>query len=120
MDSAQIVKAIDQWLVDSRSYIIVGLIAIQFVLAVGAALRANVFEWKRLGDFYRSQVVPKLMGYLVLYVVLGSVNGVSEYVGNGLQWAAFAPLAVSLVASIAANFMAIFGVALPMKPDNPA
>jgi hypothetical protein len=104
---------IDAWLRDSRMYIILGLIVLQFVLAVAAALQTNTFDWKRLADFYRSAIVPKLLGYLALYVVLGSVAGLDNYVGQGLQWVAFAPLAASLVASVMTNFRAVFDTSLP-------
>ena len=37
---------------------LIGLILLDVVLGVAAALRIGVFNWRRLGQFYSSNVLP--------------------------------------------------------------
>lgn len=105
------------WMNDSRILVILGLILLDLVLGVGSALKHKVFEWRKLGDFYLTGVLPKLIGYIALHIVIDAVAGVDNIIGSGAQWAAFAVLVASLLGSIAANFKEIYGQELPL-PGN--
>jgi hypothetical protein len=111
----RIFPLIDAWLTDSRMYIILGLMIIQVVMAVAAAKKQNIFDWTKLGDFYQTSVIPMLLGYLVLYIVLGSIAGLDTFLGQGFQWVAFAPLATSLVMSIKDSVIIVYGNVLPKE-----
>lgn len=46
---------------------IIGLIVVDLGLGIALSIRENRFEWSRLADFYRSRVIPYIIGYLVLF-----------------------------------------------------
>ena len=102
------------WANDSRIIVILGLIALDLVLGVAAALKRKEFDWRKLGDFYLTTVTPKLIGYIALHIVIGTITGVDSYVADGAQWAAFALLTASILGSAAANFRDIYGQDLPL------
>ena len=108
---------VDAWAHDARIYIILALIALNFILAVAEALRTGTFEWARLADFYRKDVVPKLIGYLALDLIFRAVLGTESYIGDGAQVAAFGVLAASLVASVIAHLRGIYD-AWPVIPQE--
>lgn len=49
---------------------LVGLIVADVVLGVASAVKAGKFDWQRVADFYRSQVLPSLLGWLGVTVAL--------------------------------------------------
>lgn len=46
------------------------VIVLDFVLGVSVAIKDNKFEWSKLADFYRSTVVPSLIGWMVADILL--------------------------------------------------
>jgi hypothetical protein len=46
------------------------LIVVDLVFGVALALKQKRFEFKQLGDFYRSKVMPNLLGWIVIDIVL--------------------------------------------------
>jgi hypothetical protein len=87
----------------TQLYTILGLIALDFVLGVSAAIRKNEFDWAKLGEFYRTNVMPYGLGYFCLYIVFAYVPGLEGMVGEGLQWTAFGVLTGNLLGSISSN-----------------
>ena len=71
------------WANDSRIIVILGLIALDLVLGVAAALKRKEFDWRKLGDFYLTTVAPKLIGYIALHIVIGTIAGVDSYIAAG-------------------------------------
>ena len=53
---------------------IIGLIFLDLAIAVAAAVRSGTFDWRAIAAFYRSNVVPFIIGYLGL---LGAMEFVS-------------------------------------------
>jgi hypothetical protein len=109
-----------QFLTDDRTLLLLALIAVDLVTGVIAALRTGVFQWQRIADFYRTNVLPGLVGYLLVYV-LGSLNadrlpelrGVIELL---TQWVGAGLLVAALVASIGSNIRK--GQAVPLPPPG--
>lgn len=90
---------------DERTLILFGLIVVDLVVGIIAALRTGVFDPRSVGQFYRTNVVPYILGYLLVYVIslwgigalLGSVWGeVAATVGSG-------PAVINLSTSIIRN-----------------
>lgn len=102
---------------DERTLTLATLIALDLVLGVIAALRGGVFSFHAVGDFYRSNVVPYVLGYLVVYVV--SFLGVAALVGP--VWGEIAatvgvgPAVLNLGASIARNLVTIRTATTPVQ-----
>ncbi len=115
---AGIWEAVSAWAADSRVLIILALIALDLVLGVASALKRREFAWSALGDFYLTNVIPKLLGYIGLSIVIRTVAGIDSLLGEGAQWVAFGVLAASLVGSIGANFREIYEKDLPVSGDD--
>lgn len=97
---------------DTRLWFIVGLIVADVVTGIIAALRLGVFRWDKVFTFYRTMVVPAVLGYLVLvwlpdHLVLRP-DGISdtivrEVLGMLAQTFGVSVVYASLVASIIDN-----------------
>jgi len=103
----ELLATVDRFFRDARLYVILGLIGLDVVLGVAAALKTGVFDWHKLGDFYKTMVAPYVLGYLALYVtfqllpdVVGMVGEVGNVAGEVMVTVAFATIAANLVASI--------------------
>jgi hypothetical protein len=91
---------------------ILALIGADLIAGVGAAVKSKVFEWRRLADFYGSNVVPLTLGYLAVWLVakFAVVDLLGDYgaiASDGFIWAAWLAIVASLVGSIVANLKTI-------------
>lgn len=90
------------------------LILIDVVLGIAAALKAGVFEWGRLAEFYKTNVVPYLIGYMALYVAIGyivppdSLGGIGDPINEAAVILAWATLTLTLLSSIRKNFAYLY------------
>lgn len=95
---------------------LIGLIVLDLVLGVAAALRTGTFEFGKLGNFYKTNVIPYVLGYLAFYVVVSYVipvealGDLGEPINEAAVTLAWATLVGSLVSSIAKNFTALYKV----------
>jgi len=99
--------AVDRFFQDARLYVVLGLIGLDVILGIAAALKTGEFDWHRLGDFYKTMVAPYVLGYLALYVtfqllpeVVGMVGEAGAVTAEVMVSVAFATIVVNLVASI--------------------
>jgi hypothetical protein len=89
---------------------LLGLILIDLGFGVASALQRKKFEWGKLADFYQTNVMPYILGYLVLYVCVGflipseSLGGIGEPVSTAAVTLAWGTLVIKLVKSIQGNF----------------
>lgn len=88
---------------------LVGLILADVVLGVAVAVRSGQFQWRKLADFYRVQVLPSLIGWLgvtlALYLVTPAVLGgaadwLNLVVANALWGTAVASVGASALQSL--------------------
>ena len=88
---------------------IIGLVVLDFLLGVASALRTREFDLARLADFYTSNVLPYILGYLAFYIatklivdpaVLGDWANI---VGEGAIKVAWAAIVATLGKSIYEN-----------------
>lgn len=90
---------------------LVGLVVMDFVTGVSAAMKQRAFSWARVGDFYRADVGPKVLGWagttLGLAIVTPFLPALGEYsatitaIGSyGLYSGAVVSLLASIVKSI--------------------
>lgn len=89
---------------------LVGLIVADVVLGVAAALKSGAFDWQKLAGFYRSQVLPALVGWLgvtiALYLVTPALLGeladaINQVAANALWGTAVASVGASALKSLA-------------------
>jgi hypothetical protein len=95
------------WIVAAQLPVIVGLIVVDVGLGIAVAVKAKYFEWKRVGEFYRSMVVPYVIAYLVVRAAVQVVPGLEGLVGEGLVAAAFGTITYNLIGSVASNVKAL-------------
>ncbi|NPV08262.1 MAG: hypothetical protein HPY83_09935 [Anaerolineae bacterium] len=90
---------------DGRVSTILGLILLDVALAVAVAVRRGEFEARRLADFFRTMVVPYLIGYMGVYGAAYFLDErylgpFAEALGSGFAWAAWLALVANLAADI--------------------
>lgn len=98
---------------------LLALIFAQVLLAVAVAIQKNQFEWKKLPDFYRTMVIPQLIGWVALSAlaklaapaVLGAEYG--GITAEGVAWFAWLAVVGSLVARILASARELYGDSFP-------
>ena len=87
---------------------LLGLIVADVLFGVASALRRGVFDWGKLANFYKTDVLPYILGYLALYVSVGFIippdSGVGEPFNQGAVTLAWLVLVGSLIKSIVSNF----------------
>jgi hypothetical protein len=90
-----------------------GLIVLDVLLGIASALRRGVFDWAQLANFYRTMVMPYIIGYLALWLAVGFIIP-PEALGPGLDFneaavtTAWAVLVATLGSSIAGNFTGLY------------
>ena len=102
-----VLAALAKFWQDPRVRTILGLILLDVILAVAAAIKAKVFEWRRLAEFYRTMVVPYILGYLAFWLA-GEFFLVGEWLGDWgdlllgqtAQWLPWLALIGNLVADV--------------------
>ena len=58
---------------DPRTILIAVFILLDLGTGIMAALRTGTFDWALLAQFYRTNVLPYLLGYGLLYVLSGTI-----------------------------------------------
>lgn len=102
---------------------LVGLIILEVVTGIGAALKRGVFDWQKVANFYRTSVMPGLVGWLGLvvstYLVVPGLFGdaVGGVVSPAVALSGLLAVVATLVASIRGNLAELFGPA-PAKASG--
>ena len=94
---------------DTRVRTIFGLIILDVALGLIAAIKTGTFDWKKVAQFYKTNIVPYVLGYGVVYLTVPLITEsliLEEYQGlvNGAVLTAFwGALLMGLGASIWEN-----------------
>lgn len=84
---------------------VLALSAVQVVLAVAVALKTGTFDLKKLGDFFKTIILPKLLGWLACSIL--AQFALPEYLpaelGPGIALAAFLAVVASFAGAILQN-----------------
>lgn len=105
-----LIVALTSWQVKT----IFGLILLDVVLGVASALKRGVFDWAMVAMFYRTNVIPYLLGYAVLYVVISFVippdalGGNGDVIGEGTVIAAWGFVLAALLGSIRKSLQELY------------
>lgn len=92
------------------------LVAADFLMGLGAALKQKKFDWAVLANFYRTNVIPKIVGWVALVIVSYAVTGpvskilgpvAAGYFGPGMANVSYLALAGTMLASIYSNYQEI-------------
>jgi hypothetical protein len=87
-----------------------GLLYLDLVFGLAKALRTQSFDFKKLAQFYATNVLPYLIGYAALYVAFSFVfpadYALSQEVSKNGAWGI---LVASLTTSIYHSAKAIYG-----------
>ena len=120
---AKILGFIGLFFADTRVQTLAGLIILEVFLAVALAIKKNEFAWRRLGDFYRTMVIPYLLGFLGFFlagkfITLSLLAPYDTIVGEGAIWLAWMTLLFNLAGDIYAKAKEL-GIPLPDLPGFP-
>lgn len=93
----------------------IGLVLLDVVLGVAAALRAGKFEFSRVAQFYQTNVLPYVLGFGVLFVAINYVLPVTpdggtvvDFLNQGAVTTAWLALVANLGGSILQSFNALY------------
>lgn len=90
---------------DQRTLTLAALILADVVFGIAAALRTRTFDARQVGNFYRTNVVPFILGYLLIYTI--SLWGIGTLLGplwgEIVAYGGAGPAVVNLGMSIARN-----------------
>ena len=115
---------------DDKTRTILGFILADVVTGVMCALRLRIFDMQRLANFYASNVVPYILGYLLVWVLtlLGLDGVLPPALQTGLASLGFAAIVTTLTGSIIDNvqrmttqlsFTAVSDAGVAPAPNNP-
>lgn len=108
IDMSTVWEAVVRFFHDTRLYLVLVLIGLDLVMGIAAAIKVGLFQWDMVAQFYRTMVVPYIIGYLALYVAFALVpGGLDGILGQGLVTTAFAAIAANLAGSIWGNLQAL-------------
>ena len=94
---------------DPRVKTLAGLIVLDIVFGIAAAIRTGEFKWAEVLAFYTTMIVPYLMGYLGLYIsakylLVGAWLGEwTDLAGEAFRTLAWGVLVYALAKSIVRN-----------------
>lgn len=93
---------------------LVGLVIVDFTTGVASALKSKQFSWARIGDFYRADVAPKVLGWAGTTIGLAIVTPFLPALGEQSatitaigSYGLFTGAVVSLLASIVKSIQEI-------------
>lgn len=112
------IDLVRQFFMDSRTMYLLALIGIDLVTGIIAALRTRAFAFSKLGDFYYSNILPYVLGYLLIYIIslLGIANVLGDLWGQLVASVGLGPALISLIASVGDNLHRIQVGAPPNEP----
>jgi len=122
-NGAKVLEYLGMFFADPRVQTVLGLIILEVFLAIANAIKKGEFAWHRLADFYRTMVVPYILGFLGFFlagkfVKLALVEPYDVIVGEGAIWLAWITLAFNLLADIYTKAKEL-GIPLPDLPGFP-
>ncbi len=97
------------------------LIVGDLLLGVWVALKTGVFEWAKVGDFYKTTVLPLLGGWLTVYfmyslVVIFAIPDMPSVVTAVFLGSAYSALFVTLGSGIVEKARILWGSVPTNKP----
>ena len=91
---------------------LLALVAADILSGLAKAIRTKLFNWLEVADFYRSMVVPYLLGYVALAVVVKSalpdVNLFGLPFNDTVLTVAWGAIVLSVGKSVIANLKEVF------------
>ena len=113
-----LLNALTAFLSDTRMLVLVGLVFLDLLFGVAAALRTGTFQFSLVGQWYIKNVFPYVIVYAGLYAIsiVGISAIVSPTVGDLAAYASAAPAVASLADSIQRNIRTL-ALATPPAPE---
>lgn len=74
-----ILQTLLDFCVDASLPLILGLCALDIVFGISAALRAGVFDWRKVGQFYKTQVLALVLPYIAVLAVTAFVSEITDF-----------------------------------------
>lgn len=88
---------------------LVALIAIDVLTGVGSAIKLKRFALQKLADFYRTSVIPQLVGWLSISALTSIAASalvdaeLAQVISGAQAWSMYSAIVLALLASIKAN-----------------
>lgn len=90
-------------------FTLLGLTLAQVILGIAVALKTKIFEWQKLGDFFLSIIIPRVLAWLscMIVVLLVPKEYLSSELTSIIQSGTFLIVVASFTGSIIANLRAL-------------
>jgi hypothetical protein len=105
---------------DVYIYIILGLITVNFLSAVAVAIKQRKFDFKKLDDVYLRDILPKVLGYIVIRIAVAWLAGtpLADVMEQSAATTAFAVISTSLLARISSHWYELGLIPEPRPADS--
>lgn len=105
-----LIEIVQSWQVRT----IVGLIVLNVVLGISAAIKNGQFDLGKLANYYKTYVLPYLLGFIAFYLVLKYIIPedsfvYGEYINEVAVDTAWVTLVATLGKNIYDNFLVLYG-----------
>jgi hypothetical protein len=98
-----VLESVAAYLVDARMHVVAVLMVLDVLFGIWSSIQSGEFDWKKVGQFYKTNVVPYIGGYLTVYVAADFVPSATDLISEGIKTLLWAPLVANLVGSVVAN-----------------
>lgn len=98
---------------------LIGLIAVDVLLAVALSIKNGTFDFKKLSDFYIHMIIPYLIGWVAFSIITKLVSPVvlppaaAGVVSDGLAGIAWGAVVLTLVKRLYENGKDLYGEMFP-------
>lgn len=114
LPAASVLTLVSAFFASFQVKTLIGLIFIDVILGVAAAIRQGRFQWSVVAQFYRTMVLPYVLGYLALVIGVEylippeALAGFGDIVNKATVTLAWGALVMNLLASIKDNLTALY------------
>jgi phosphatidylglycerophosphate synthase len=97
-----------------------GLILLDVLMGIARAVHQGQFEWKKVGQFYKSMVLPYIIGWLAVSLTIWMISlemlpaEVSVWLNPALLWTTWLVVAATIGGSIKENVVALYQARLDL------
>ena len=109
---------------DPRVLAILGLIMLDILLGVARAIRQKEFNFRQVGDFYLTMILPYVLGYLAFYLAAKIIvspellGPMAVLIGEGMITVAWLAIVLALGGSTVENARGM-GYQMPDQGPGP-
>lgn len=101
-------SVISGFLAEAGMPLVMSLVLLDVIMGIAEAIKKGLFEWRRVAEFYRTMVIPYVLGYLALQAAFAYLpDGLDTILSPTLATLALGAITACLGSSILGHIKAI-------------